>query len=246
MQIAGPHNVGITPACAGKSTHVHCDACGGGDHPRVRGEEGKSLMFWALEWGSPPRARGRDPNFGLGRSRRRITPACAGKSSKSSITSGFSTDHPRVRGEEFSAYLLYSPAPGSPPRARGRVSLREGIPPGLGITPACAGKSGGCMEADSGIWDHPRVRGEEGSDARLAVPMRGSPPRARGRVPSGLRHSVLQGITPACAGKRTTLYWGFGRAWDHPRVRGEENGVTRKQLARLGSPPRARGRAPAR
>ena len=50
-------------------------------------------------------------------------------------------DHPRVRGEEKLSTLLSHSMPGSPPRARGRgVSLaQKGC--GVGITPACAGKS---------------------------------------------------------------------------------------------------------
>ena len=51
-----------------------------------------------------------------------------------------------------------------------------------------------------------------------------------------------QRITPACAGKRTLLRTKMWQVWDHPRMRGEEDGLDFGALDDMGSPPHARGR----
>ncbi len=71
----------------------------------------------------------------------------------------------------------------------------------------------------------------------------GSPPRARGK---GAFYSKTQdgiGITPACAGKRSSTKCCPNSTRDHPRVRGEKADARRIHANRWGSPPRARGKA---
>ena len=72
--------VRITPACAGKShrLRLHVDALG--DHPRVCGEKKHTSTKFRKHTGSPPRVRGKVPQFVDCRRRYGITPACAGKS----------------------------------------------------------------------------------------------------------------------------------------------------------------------
>ena len=71
---------GITPACAGKSSHQHGAGRWRRDHPRVCGEKAVAHIWWYSWIGSPPRVRGKENlvfcHFGAGG----ITPACAGKS----------------------------------------------------------------------------------------------------------------------------------------------------------------------
>ena len=73
---------GITPACAGKTVHSADAAPILSDHPRMRGEDLKNAITAEAKAGSPPHARGRlfvnarDPVD------KRITPACAGKTSR--------------------------------------------------------------------------------------------------------------------------------------------------------------------
>jgi len=188
----------------------------------VRGEERRAGRLVPGSQGSPPRARGRDlldprhlPQWG-------ITPACAGKS-----------------GDIVIMNLGQS---GSPPRARGRGGLRSQRFRVAGITPACAGKSGGSWPNCAANADHPRVRGEEASVARSQTRRKGSPPRARGRAHVRPGGHARQGITPACAGKRSARTCRSRRVGDHPRVRGEEFLVRAAMTALTGSPPRARGR----
>ena len=51
----------------------------------------------------------------------------------------------------------------------------------------------------------------------------------------------MKGITPACAGRRRTFPAITSMAQDHPRVRGEKEGVPDAGKIEAGSPPRARG-----
>ena len=70
----------ITPAYAGKSL-VHVDTSATNkDHPRVCGEKEGNGMKFDVELGSPPRMRGKDPNWTPDQATPRITPAYAGKS----------------------------------------------------------------------------------------------------------------------------------------------------------------------
>ena len=90
-------------------------------------------------------------------------------------------------------------------------------------------------------WDHPRLRGEYEAHAANQGRQIGSPPLARGihvlklEMEDGIR------ITPACAGNTSSGVLFPGVWWDHPRLRGEYNGLTTIFRNIVGSPPLARG-----
>ena len=131
-------------------------------------------------------------------------------------------DHPRLRGEKFSKYLLLSLSVGSPPLARGKVGARTMIKFRARITPACAGKRMCSIITHRRARDHPRLRGEKAAPANPSPKSKGSPPLARGK---GGRASVGgkdARITPACAGKSWRAVFLLPRRKDHPRLRGEK------------------------
>ena len=233
---------GITPACAGKRRRMYAARSRTRDHPRVRGEKPIMCYVKAQGEGSPPRARGKvcaKPRSIIGRG---ITPACAGKRWYllcSTIPGG---DHPRVRGEKCIHCLLKLSGQGSPPRARGKAAHDAEARPSTGITPACAGKSRRPANQFPPPRDHPRVRGEKGGVGSAPTPFWGSPPRARGKARDRRVLSMYQGITPACAGKRSEPTSRKPNKWDHPRVRGEKYASTIHWDMPVGSPPRARGK----
>ena len=70
-----------------------------------------------------------------------ITPAYAGKSRSVSRTPTVVRDHPRVCGEKKLMALVLRAVLGSPPRMRGKVSVKEVKNAIKRITPAYAGKS---------------------------------------------------------------------------------------------------------
>ncbi len=206
------------------------------------GEKWHSIRPVWLPVGSPPRVRGKGHSSLRCRLCVRITPACAGKSGRSSRTRSRWTDHPRVCGEKGHRGLPLPPFVGSPPRVRGKAG-RDGdgreVP---GITPACAGKRYTGYHHEHHARDHPRVCGEKSVTGICSGSVKGSPPRVRGKDCALCEKDDSLRITPACAGKRT--WWGSPSCsgGDHPRVCGEKCQSRFFAASAAGSPPRVRGK----
>ena len=116
-------DLGITPACAGKSLTIQKMTTRSRDHPRVCGEKC-------------------NPGF-KGQGGSRITPACAGKRPSLAPVPGACGDHPRVCGEKAYSLVINGSEWGSPPRVRGQARGWPAVRSKPRITPACAGKSCG-------------------------------------------------------------------------------------------------------
>ena len=178
--------VGITPACAGKSTPYHNDGLCATDHPRVRGEKHRLHVRLHPLWGITPACAGKSYSARCSRSGCRDHPRVrgekcsrinslredmgspprargkAGSAPAGRIAAG---DHPRVRGEKSITPISAPTGAGSPPRARGKVEVDELLRVHTGITPACAGKRSYIDWAKLDCEDHPRVRGEKSNRA---------------------------------------------------------------------------------
>ena len=123
LQGSTQRRVGITPACAGNS---HRDSPLGRrirDHPRLRGEQIAGGLADLTREGSPPLARGTVTTCPRERKYAGITPACAGNSLHSPVITNLRGDHPRLRGEQAERGNQVDAQAGSPPLARGTVSL---------------------------------------------------------------------------------------------------------------------------
>ena len=150
---------------------------------------------------SPPRMRGKVHPAHHTEQGDGITPAYAGKRMLVGECPKPLWDHPRVCGEKNNTAKTYSNMEGSPPRMRGKDGVNDSAQAVTGITPAYAGKRGIKLSIASMIWDHPRVCGEMGSSTFWSRNHSGSPPRMRGKEGGDLFAAVVDGITPACAGK---------------------------------------------
>ena len=234
--------LGITPAWAGKSQRRVFCGLSWWDYPRVGGEESSTIARNGSAMGLPPRGRGRvDCSFILCPSIR-ITPAWAGKSLTFISSLSLIADYPRVGGEEPAIVRIFLFHRGLPPRGRGRVPAVSSVSLLGRITPAWAGKScrGRCLR--HWVEDYPRVGGEEDS---LKIPSSthlGLPPRGRGRASLSLIAFFGKRITPAWAGKSIVFVAPRRRAWDYPRVGGEEVSQVQPLSQDDGLPPRGRGR----
>ena len=152
--------------------------------------------------GSPPRGRGKAGVALLSGQIVGITPAWAGKSRNRKLRRRMRQDHPRVGGEKQIVSAPLSFLRGSPPRGRGKDWWSSPVCPGLGITPAWAGKSA-CNSSSNGVpWDHPRMGGEKAKIQLRTAKRRGSPPHGRGKDVRQVGAVCGRGITPAQAGKR--------------------------------------------
>ena len=155
----------------------------------------------------------------------RITPACAGKSWTVSAYKDAYRDHPRVCGEKACIVISSAKLSGSPPRVRGKGRKGRKNMEFERITPACAGKRVICPCFMISEGDHPRVCGEKCPAFHVAACPAGSPPRVRGKGGIFAGRVGADRITPACAGKRHSLFCTFGSERDHPRVCGEKPGI---------------------
>ena len=173
---------------------------------------------------------------------RRITPACAGKTSRERPAESRRADHPRVCGENLGLMTSTTAATGSPPRVRGKRRTLSAGSSAMRITPACAGKTCTASAHICERTDHPRVCGENVCSIAHAPALYGSPPRVRGKHAKKLRRVSEPRITPACAGK--TRRPGGRGCWtaDHPRVCGENTDAKKALASEDGSPPRVRGK----
>ena len=212
---------GITPACAG-STNIKaiCLRCWK-DHPRLRGEYTAPFSFVNVCLGSPPLARGVRTTRQTAKNGVGITPACAGSTSALYCCHKLTQDHPRLRGEYNTSAKASITMKGSPPLARGVLSLVPSINLTKRIIPACAGSTVTIPVTMLSSWDHPRLRGEYAIFTTSA--------------------KLFCWIIPACAG--STLYATCGPSYkgDHPRLRGEYKPVPKLVLWLMGSSPLARG-----
>ena len=217
----GLEEVRITPAHAGKTLHRLHLRLGCPDHPRVCGENFAICFCDGLPVESPPRMRGKLPPFVLLFLGGRITPAHAGKTSKSALTGCSPPDHPRACGENCWKTGDIKASVGSPPRMRGKLQKLIDTAPEARITPAHAGKTRLEFIDKLLVTDHPRACGENHSPLPCEPELLGSPPRVRGKLGHIARDSVCDGITPACAGKTQSVMWRRRAKRDHPRVCGE-------------------------
>ena len=94
------YDIGITPACAGKTLPFIAEGQKLQDHPRLRGKDSHLMDGARRETGSPPLARERPVHGPIGCQLLRITPACAGKTCQASPDMGNPEDHPRLRGKD--------------------------------------------------------------------------------------------------------------------------------------------------
>ena len=110
------------------------------------------------------------------------------------------------------------------------------------ITPAYAGKSGGNVMSQMAYTDHPRLCGEKLESDAILGENAGSPPPMRGKVLFDTDAAYGVRITPAYAGKSSTIITSFLLHQDHPRLCGEKISSLSSNCSAAGSPPPMRGK----
>ena len=93
------YELGITPACAGKTYAFGFLAPSMRDHPRVCGKNMALKNTVLIISGSPPRVREKRTRFPIEVLSHGITPACAGKTLVENLDFYSIWDHPRVCGK---------------------------------------------------------------------------------------------------------------------------------------------------
>ena len=158
--------------------------------------------------GSPPHMRGKGIKPCNQRVRMGITPAYAGKSFPFFGIIRLHWDHPRICGEKCDPAQHNVVPVGSPPHMRGKGTEIVHNIWAAGITPAYAGKRPRCAVISAFPRDHPRICGEKPTEDDAAALPLGSPPHMRGKVIVRAAGGPCPGITPAYAGKSSTVLGG--------------------------------------
>ena len=233
---------GLIPACAGKTGGRRETLRGEPAHPRVCGENERAREAAGIPRGSSPRVRGKRCPSSRSRRRRRLIPACAGKTDDCGHAAPLPWAHPRVCGENQMGLNEQETQAGSSPRVRGKRRSSHPTGPREGLIPACAGKTSRGPPRPQGPGAHPRVCGENLKIAPTPLLPPGSSPRVRGKP---LRQARIQPdgrLIPACAGKTPSPPSSRTRARAHPRVCGENRGFVLSVGFWNGSSPRVRGK----
>ena len=147
---------GITPAWAGKRFWTRPGVWATSDHPRMGGEKSFDQACTGVVEGSPPHGRGKDVRQVGAVCGRGITPAWAGKRCSIQSIHEPCWDHPRVGGEKLSCISLLGELLESPPRRRGKATVKNANGRYTRITPAQAGKCCCPSHRRSAHRDHPR------------------------------------------------------------------------------------------
>ena len=131
---------------------------------------------------------------------------------------------------------------GSPPPTRGKQAVTGYMTPAQRITPAYAGKTIIVVHNLLILEDHPRLRGENRRGDNISCGGYGSPPPTRGKQSILNCNTRNCRITPAYAGKTSTVTFVTLPDRDHPRLRGENVTAELAVLIAVGSPPPTRGK----
>ena len=115
-----------------------------------------------------------------------------------------------------------------------------------GIIPAYAGSTLFEDEFVEDKRDHPRIRGEHSAASPSTSKAAGSSPHTRGAQSTVNAMTSGGRIIPAYAGSTRTSSLMMDESADHPRIRGEHEGLRAGVLGFLGSSPHTRGAPSAR
>ena len=175
-----PPREGIIPARAG-FTAIHSSTlpCTG-DHPRSRGVYPEQVLFYSVNAGSSPLARGLLPDRFRCVQVDRIIPARAGFTPRRGRGGRWWRDHPRSRGVYRTGRCTTATSWGSSPLARGLRAAGTAVGVGPGIIPARAGFTESSICTITRPMDHPRSRGVYDAPSQIGRECGGSSPLARG------------------------------------------------------------------
>src|SRR5690606_29120287 len=116
-----------------------------------------------------------------------------------------SSVHPHVRGDDQGLIELDPAVGGSPPRAWGRRRGADMLVPERRFTPTCVGTTRAASRPPRCHSVHPHVRGDDEGRFTRNAPLRGSPPRAWGRLPARSPACRVWRFTPTCVGTTREL-----------------------------------------
>ena len=151
--------------------------------------------------GSSPFTRGKRARRSGGRTRWRLIPAHAGKTSCPCRAASHPPAHPRSRGENFETRSAPYFETGSSPLTRGKRFPGWELATMVGLIPAYTGKTCAKERRAHPLAAHPLPRGENHSFREGNTRTQGSSPLTRGKRIKHLLEAVPRGLIPTHTGK---------------------------------------------
>ena len=219
--VIGVLSQGSSPLTRGKHHADRRADRAGGLIPAHAGKTLGPLVAGCEHKGSSPLTRGKHPRAGPGAARAGLIPAHAGKTQPPTVRGRCRGAHPRSRGENRYAQVRATLTGGSSPLTRGKRPLVANRRTGEGLIPAHAGKTAVRRIEQNQEGAHPRSRGENVADVRVARSAEGSSPLTRGKPTRRSPDGRIRGLIPAHAGKTSVSRIARDAAKAHPRSRGE-------------------------
>ena len=159
------------------------------------------LNLLPVNRGPSPRAWGKREQLDSRSLNGRTIPTCVGKTVELIYASAANTDHPHVRGENFSIRKLAAMETGPSPRAWGKRNHRDHPMPIQRTIPTCVGKTQVRQQERSMSADHPHVRGENSKRFSITAFHSGPSPRAWGKHYKLNSRDYRFRTIPTCVGK---------------------------------------------
>ena len=128
----------------------------------MRGEQSVCMTDHSTLYGSSPYAWGTGSGAIARHVGWRIIPVCVGNRQLATVQYAPTTDHPRMRGEQFGVTAVKGDQVGSSPYAWGTQFLPPGIDLEARIIPVCVGNRDRGRAERKAISDHPRTCGKQG------------------------------------------------------------------------------------
>ena len=250
------------PAYAGKTVSSLDFRPQRSEHPRIRGENRHMGIQTFTNFGTSPHTRGKPCSTPVLLYAFRNIPAYAGKTKLfANLWNDFS-EHPRIRGENFSLTDSAVSKLGTSPHTRGKHLQSLGRGDAAWNIPAYAGKTSNIIGRRSGAAEHPRIRGENAFWCPRRRLGRGTSPHTRGKRSWAYREIRHHGTSPHTRGKHVIFlveWWIFRnipayagktssknppvyRSWEHPRIRGENTSSNVFPHPKAGTSPHTRGK----
>ena len=146
-----------------------------------------------------------------------------------------------MHGEHASGDVMFDPADGPSPHARGTLPGMTAGEARARTIPACTGNTHVACHSLPSTPDHPRMHGEHASRTSARMRAVGPSPHARGTPRTRARWRPTPRTIPACTGNTAAASCLARINADHPRMHGEHLHRSHVQRGENGPSPHARG-----
>lgn len=195
----------LIPACAGNRQLGSHGQDRKPAHPRLCGEQLRTVATRRRDDGSSPEVLGTVPQKRQACLGLRFIPACAGNSGLDGLIHGDGSVHPRLCGEQLGTAHNNPIWCGSSPPLRGTVGRQRIGRAAVRFIPACARNSRDSPIQICRLPVHPRLYGEQCSFLAAATGCFGSSPHVRGTAWMQLHDHKRCRLIPGCAGNRLAV-----------------------------------------